>query len=204
MQLRTLSIAFALLVTWGGVAHANPAADLPAGTYALDPRHTCVIFKISHWGFSHFTGRFDTVEGSMGYDPAAPDQISLDVTIYPNDIDTNDKELDDDLRGSNWFDVIKFPRATFHATKIERTGDMTSKITGDFTLRGVTHTLVLDTTLIGAGTMPLTGDQVMGFSAVGTFDRSDYGMNNPEPFVGDEVTLQIDTEFDKKDAAKEN
>jgi polyisoprenoid-binding protein YceI len=197
-----LAFAFFLALSGASVgAHAETPADMPAGIYKLDPKHTCVLFRISHLGFSHFTGRFDTVEGTLGYNSATPDQLSLDVTIYPNAIDTNDSDLDEDLRTVNWFDVIKYPQATFHATQVERTGDNTAKITGDFTLRGVTHTLVLDTVLVGAGTDAFNGGaKVMGFSATGSFARSDYGMNNLQPFVGDEVSLQIDSEFDKDDA----
>ncbi len=171
---------------------------MPAGIYGLDNRHTSVTFKISHLGFSHFTGRFDHVEGSYDYNAAAPEQSDLSVTLYPNSIDTNDAELDDTLRGENWFDAQRYPRATFHATRIDRIGDNTAKITGDFTLHNVTHSLTLDTVLVGAGTMPFSDTAVMGFSATGTFNRSDYGIANLEPMIGDEITLQIETEFDKE------
>ncbi|MGL1297025.1 YceI family protein [Vibrio parahaemolyticus] len=38
---------------------------------------------------------------------------------------------------------------------------------------------------------------VIGFSAVGTIHRSDYGFTNWLPLVGDDVTLEIEAEFDK-------
>jgi len=190
----------ATLLAFGSIASvalADPLPPMPSGPYTLDPRHTSVIFKISHLGFSHFTGRFDRAEGTYTYHADAPTQSTLDVTIYPGSVDTNDSELDDTLRGENWFDTLKYPRATFHTTKIEPSGDNTAKITGDFTLHDITHTVTLDTTLVGAGKEPFTGAQVMGFSAIGTFNRSDYGIDNLEPFIGDEITLEIDTEFDK-------
>lgn len=186
---------FVVLLACGAAAAADP---MPGGVYRLDPRHTSVIFKISHLGFSNFTGRFDHVEGEYDYDPAAPEKSGLDVTLYPGSVDTNDEELDDTLRGENWFDTLKYPRATFHATHIELTGEKTAKITGDFTLHDVTHALTLDAVLVGAGTMPFLGTQVMGFSARGHFNRSDYGISNLEPMVGDEITLEINVEFDKE------
>ncbi len=181
------------------VAHAETAQEMPSGLYTLDPRHTSVIFKINHLGFSHFTGRFDKVEGNYDFQADTPEQSVLDVTIYPYSVDTNDQELDDALRSENWFSALKYPKATFHAIHIERVSENTAKITGDFTLLGETHTLVLDATLVGAGKEPFLGTEVMGFNAVGTFKRSNYGMNNLEPFIGDEVTLEIDSEFDKDD-----
>jgi len=51
--------------------------------------------------------------------------------------------------------VIKYPRATFQSTKIERTSATSGKITGDFTFLGVTRSITLDTTLVGAGKRPM-------------------------------------------------
>ncbi|MDR3450984.1 MAG: YceI family protein [Alphaproteobacteria bacterium] len=178
------------------VMAADNALPLP-GAYTLDPSHTSITFKLNHVGFSHFTGRFDKMEGHATFDAAAPEKSTLDVTVNTASIDTNVGELDESLQTENWFDAMKFPAATFHATKIVRTGPRSAKITGDFTLHGITHTLTLDTVLVGAGKMPMIGKQVMGFSASTKFNRSLYGISNGEPMVGDEVTLQIETEFDK-------
>ena len=190
----------ALSLCLGPVAYAdadtNPKAA-PSGTYQIDPDHTSVTFKISHLGFSRYTGRFDKVEGTMNYNNGAPEQSSLDVTIYPNSINTNNVKLEEELRGGPFFDVIKYQRITFHAIKIERTGPTTGKIIGDLTLKGVTHSVTLDAAFIGTGTHPFTKKQVMGFSATGTIHRSAYGLSNLLPMVGDDVTLEIETEFDK-------
>jgi len=194
-----LALALGATILWAVCAPVLAAETLamPAGVYVLDNRHTSVTFKISHLGFSYFTGRFDRVEGSCDYNPVSPEQSKLDVTVYPASIDTNDAELDETLRGQNWFDVLGHPRATFRATRIERVGETHAKITGDFTLRNVTHRLTLDAELVGTGALPFSETKVMGFRATGKFNRSDYGMANLEPMIGDEITLQIETEFDK-------
>jgi polyisoprenoid-binding protein YceI len=195
-----LSVLLALFLAQ--LAHAETVA-MPSGVYRLDPRHTSVIFRLSHLGFSYFTGRFDACEGVYDYHAETPASSGLDVTIRTSSVDTNDAELDETLVSENWFDALKYPKAVFHATSIEITDEHTAKITGDFTLHGVTNPLVLDATLVGAGRMPLVFAQgkqidVMGFSAVGHFSRAAYGISNLEPFVGDEITLQIDSEFDKE------
>jgi polyisoprenoid-binding protein YceI len=171
--------------------------DMPGGVYKLDPLHTSVTFKIDHLGFSHFTGRFDKVAGQLVLDPAAPENSTLEVAIVPGSVDTNDAELDQDLCGENWFDTLKYPQAGFKATGI-RMESGHAFIDGDFTLHGVTHHLTLDTVLVGAGDDPMTGAKVIGISAHGGFDRSAYGVPNLEPFVGDHVDLQIESEFDKE------
>jgi hypothetical protein len=172
------------------------AADPVSGNYSIDPDHTSVTFKVNHLGFSRYTGRFDKTEGTLDLNTAALDKSNLDVTIYPNSINTNNVKLEEELRGGPWFDVIKYPRMTFHATKIEKTGPTTAKITGDFTMKGKTHAVVLDASLIGAGTHPFKKVQVVGFSATGTLKRSDFDVSNLLPMVGDDVTIQIETEFD--------
>lgn len=189
----------ATLLLASPLAPAARADDAPpvSGTYELDPNHASVTFKINHLGFSRYTGRFDKMEATLNLNAAAPEQSALDVTVYPNSIDTDNQKLEEELRDDKWFDVIKFPRATFQSKKIERTGPTTAKVTGDFTLMGVTHTLTLDTTLIGNGTQPMNKKQVIGFSATGTFHRSDFGLSNLLPLVGDDVTLEIEAEFDK-------
>jgi polyisoprenoid-binding protein YceI len=137
------------------------------------------------------------MESTLNYNSEDPTKSELDVTVYPNSVDTNNAKLEEELRGDQWFNVIKFPRATFHSTKIERTGPTTGKITGDFTMLGVTHTLVLDAALVGTGPHPMFKKPVLGFTATTTIKRSDYGFTNFIPMVGDDVTLQIEAEFDK-------
>jgi polyisoprenoid-binding protein YceI len=202
MRLASLFLVpvFALTLLASPDARAEATTDIsktPSGIYQMDAAHASITFKVSHLGFSRYTGRFNMVEGTLGFDSANPEQSSLDVTVYPNSVDTNNAKLEEELRGDKWLNVIKYPRATFHATKIERTGPTTGKVTGDFTMLGVTHTVVLDTTLIGTGEHFMTKKPVLGFSATTTIKRADYGFTNMIPFVGDEVTLQIEAEFDK-------
>lgn len=193
-----LLLALAITPTPVAQADASPdVKDMPTGTYQLDPNHTSITFKINHMGFSHYTGRFDKMEATLNFNSGAPEQSQLNVTIYPNSVNTNNAKLEEELRGENFFNVIKFPRASFQSTKIDRAGSTTGKITGDFSFLGQTHPVVLDVTLIGAGKRPMDGMQVIGFSATGTIRRSDFGFTNLVPMVGDDVALEIEAEFDK-------
>jgi polyisoprenoid-binding protein YceI len=192
-------LRFALLLLIGFLATpvmADSPPTMTSGVYEMDTSHASITFKINHLGFSRYTGRFDKMEGTLNFDAATPEKSGLDVTIYPNSINTNNVKLEEELRGDPWFNVIKYPRATFHATKVERTGATTGKITGDFTLMGVTRSVTLDTVLVGNGKHPMNGKQVLGFSATGTLHRSDYKLSNFLPMVGDDVTLEIEAEFD--------
>jgi polyisoprenoid-binding protein YceI len=200
LRFAVLPVIGFVLLTMASSVHAEATTDIkntPSGVYEIDPNHASVTFKIMHMGFSRYTGRFDKLEGTLNFNNASPEQSSLDVTVYPNSVDTNNAKLEEELRGDKWLNVIKYPRATFHLTKIERTGPTTGKVTGELTLMGMTHSLVLDATLIGTGDNFFTKKPVLGISAVGTLKRSDFGFNNMIPMVGDDVTLEIEAEFDK-------
>ncbi len=169
-----------------------------SGVYEIDPSHTNVLFGIAHMGFSHYYGRFNTIEGKLTFDAKAPEKSKLEVTIPIASIDTNNEKLETELKSKDWFDAAKYPRATFVSTKIEKLSDSTGKVTGDFTLHGVTKPVTLDVTFNGAGMNSFMNSEELGFSATGTIKRSDFGISAYIPMVGDDVALTIETEMHLK------
>jgi polyisoprenoid-binding protein YceI len=67
----------------------------------------------------------------------------------------------------------------------------TATITGKFTLHGVTKQDTLKARLIGSGTNPMDKTYNVDFDAIGKIRRSDFGIKQYLPLVGDEVTLKI-------------
>lgn len=171
---------------------------VPSGAYEIDPSHTSVNFGISHLGFSTYQGRFNTIAGSLTFDAKAPEKSSLTVTIDAASIDTNHAELEGKLKTTDWFDTAKFPTATFTSTKIVKLTDTTGKLTGDLTLHGVTKPVTLDVTFNGAGNNPFANVPQLGFSAKGTIKRSDFGIAQYLPAIGDEVSIMIESELHLK------
>lgn len=177
-------------------AHAAAEANTAAtGTYTVDPAHTSITFKVNHLGFSNFTARFDKVDGRLDYDNANVENSKVDIVIDPASIDTNVTKLDEELKADNALNVKKFPIMIFKSTKVTRTGATTGTIAGEFTMLGVTKPVNLNVTLIGAGQHPMKKTSVIGFSATGKLNRSDFGLKNWLPMVGDEVVFVIETEF---------
>lgn len=184
--------AFAALTL---AADAADLAKVEGGDYVLDPRHARIVFSVNHMGFSTYYGLFPEVAGTMTLDPSAPSKSALAVTINVASVATMDDELDEKLRSDAFFDVAKFPTATFKSTAIEVTGKGSGKLTAALTLHGVTKPVTLDVTFNGAGTPPMTQDYVVGFDAAGSVKRSEFGITNFIPFVADEVQLLISCEF---------
>lgn len=186
-----------------GVSSTKPA-DLPAGRYVLDKTHASVVGKIKHMGFSNYQFRFTKVDASFDYDPKAPQDAKIKVTVDPGSIDTATGadefglKFNKELAGDGWLEANKFPTATFVSTKVEPGAGQTGKVYGDFTLHGVTKPIVLDVTFNGVGSGFAPGSVKTGFSASTTIKRSDYGVSKYVPLVGDDVALNIEVEFDKK------
>ncbi|MCX7586824.1 YceI family protein [Phenylobacterium sp. 58.2.17] len=179
----------------------------PPGEYKLDNTHASVTFRVDHLGLSRYTARFTDIAGKLNFDPANPAAMSVEATVDPKSLETDfplDKpDFDAELTGPQWLDAAKFPAITFKSTKVEPTGANTAKVTGDFTLHGVTRPLTLDATFNGgyaAGGMDPSGARI-GFSAQGKIKRSDFGVSYGVPApgthfgVGDEVEILIETEF---------
>lgn len=178
---------------------AAPSTDLSkatSGNYKLDKDHANILFNLSHLSFSHYFGRFNNMDGTLTFDANAPQNSKVNISVDVSSIDTNNATLEGELKSSQWFDTPKFPNATFSSTRIEKLSETTGKVYGDLTLHGVTKPIVLDVTFNGAGTNPVKTDLVMlGFSGQTTIKRSDFGISQYIPMVGDEVTLTIEAEF---------
>ncbi|KRA62332.1 hypothetical protein ASD79_22305 [Caulobacter sp. Root655] len=186
-------------------APAAPATpQVPAGDYKLDKAHASLVFKVNHLGFSHYTARFADFDASLKFDPANPAASSIEATIDPRSLDlpAPPAGFKTDLTGPQWLDAAKYPAITFRSTKVEVTGANTAKITGDFTLHGVTKPVTLEAAFNGgyAG-HPMDPHARIGFSAHGMFKRSEFGMGFGVPAPGttmgvsDEVDVAIEAEF---------
>jgi polyisoprenoid-binding protein YceI len=198
--------AAALAVTLGACGSLLPAnnqttdtAELEAGAYKLDPEHSTILFKVNHLGFSTYVGRFNTVEGALRFDAETPAESRLDVTIHTASADTPSGELNEVLRGRDWFDTERFPTARFESTAITVTDKNTGTVTGNLTLRGVTKPVTLAVTFRGGAYNLLTGAFTLGFQANGVLKRTEFGMGSLVPAIGNEVTLEIHAEFRRID-----
>jgi polyisoprenoid-binding protein YceI len=188
----------ALLALSGGAGAANaPALDsVKAGTYKVESYHTQVGFSVSHFGFTNYSGLFSGATGSLKFDPAHPAASKLEVTIPVDSIVTTVPKLTDELKGDKWFDVAKFPQATFSSTNVAVGSGGEVTITGNFTLHGVTKPVVLHAHLLGAGVNPIDKSYTIGFQASGTIKRTDYGVTLYAPALGDDVELSIAGAFE--------
>lgn len=165
-----------------------------AERYEFDQSHTQIMWRANHFGFSNPSGKFVTVTGSLVLDEEKPEASSVDVEIATNDISTGIEKFDTHLKSVDFFNVQKFPKATFKSDKVEVVGKDAAKVHGTLTLLGTSKPVILDVKKNKIGTNVFTQKKTAGFSAQTTIKRSDFGMNFGLPGVSDEVNITIETE----------
>lgn len=169
---------------------------MAAEKYTLDPTHSFVVWHISHFDFSHPTGKW-FAEGDIEFDPQNIKNSKIDVTIPVEKMVTGIEKLDTHLMGKEFFDTKKYPTATFVSEKIESSDNKNAKVYGTLTLHGVSQPVVLDATLNKTGLSPVNNKETIGFSAHTKIKRSDFGINAYLPGLGDEVNIDIEVEANK-------
>ena len=171
--------------------------ELRSGEYSLDTEHAYVHFNIEHLGLSTAVGRFNNVDANLDFDPESLETLQLDGVIDVSSIDMNNESLEHRLRGADWLNTQQFPEARFQTLSVSQVKDNDFLITGNFTLRGVTRPLTLNATFKGGADNLLTGKYTLGFSATGSFLRSEFGIDAFAALVADEVFVEIHAEFQK-------
>jgi polyisoprenoid-binding protein YceI len=172
-----------------------------AGTYALDPSHAHVGFRVRHL-MSKVRGRFADVDGVLRV-AEEPLDSTVEVTVSLASIDTRDGTRDGHLRSADFFDVESHPAMTFRSTGVREVGDGRVDVDGELTIKGITRPLTLHATFDGSGRDPWGGERA-GFSATGVVDREDFGLTWNQALetggvlVGRQVTLEIEAEFVKQ------
>lgn len=178
-------IKIILAITLGSLGMAVHAAD----TFKIDPVHSSVVFSVTYLGVSNFYGRFNDVSGTVVLDKADPSKSSVELTIPVESVDTHNEKRDQVLRSPDFFNAKQFPVMTFKSKQVESSGD-TYKVTGDFTLHGVTKPLTLEIKKGGEG-KGMEGEIRGGGETHFTIKRSDYGMNFMQGQLGDEINIVV-------------
>lgn len=182
-----LAVGASLLLVAGTPAHAK------TDTYLVDASHSTVLFKINHLGVSWAYGRFNDFNGSFCVDDADLSKANVEVDISAESVDTGNEDRDKHVRNADFLGVEKHPSIGFKSKTVEKAGEKGYKVTGDFSLHGVTKSVVLRMEKVGEGQDPW-GKYRMGFEGHLTIKRSEYGMDKMIPMLGDEVHITLSIE----------
>jgi len=172
---------------------------MPAEKWNFDPVHSHVGFSVRHLMISKVNGHFKSWTGTLLIDEDKPENSSLTVEIDAASIDTKEPQRDDHLRSADFLDAQKFPKIAFRSTRVEKIDLEHYRVSGDFTLHGVTREIALEVEYFGRAKDPWGGERA-GFSATTSIERKDYGLTFNMPLdgggvvVGDKVNITLEIE----------
>lgn len=188
-----------LALSAGILALAAPLAVAQTSTWAIDPAHSEIEFVVRHMGVSNVHGRFGNIQGNVVTNDADATKSTVQVTIDTTTVDTGVGQRDADLKSPHFFDVNKFPTATFASTGVVKNGTHLT-VSGNLTVHGITRPVQLDVDGPSAPVPGMDKKPHSGFSATTTVSRKDFGVGAdfPAAVVGDEIKLTIELEVVKK------
>lgn len=161
--------------------------------YRFDPNHTYVLWHVSHFGFSTLSGK-SMAKGILSFDEKKPENSKVSVVIDMTHLTTGIEKFDSELKSSKFFDVKRYPTASFESAQVKIKRGKTGKVYGVLTIHGISKPVVLSVKLNRRGMHPYYQKKALGFSAHTMIKRSDFDVAAYTPGVADEVNIDIQAE----------
>jgi len=172
-------------------------------TWALDPSHSEIQFKVKHLMISSVTGQFKTFNGTVETDGEDISTARIKFTAEIDSVSTNNEQRDAHLRNTDFFDAENYPQLIFESEKLEKKGEENYKLYGTLTMRGVSKKVILDTEY-GGTTKDPWGNTRAGFTVTGSINRKDFGVSfgmvseTGGMLLGDDVKINASVQFVKE------
>ena len=114
-------------------------------TYRIDPNHSSVSFKARHLMINNVPGHFESVTGTLNFDPNNMDNCYVDSVINVASIDTDKNRRDNHLRSDDFLNAEEHPLAHFRSKKWREdpTDFEVYWVDGDLTIAGITQPVTL-------------------------------------------------------------
>jgi len=165
------------------------------GTWTIDPAHSSINFSVRHLMVSRVRGTFGMFSGDI---TVSGEAASVSAEIAVGSVNTGNDERDAHLKSAAFFDVERYPTATFTSTGV-RAERNSYVLEGDFTLKGVSKPISLGLEFNGINPGMGRGT-VAGFHASVVFSRNEFGIDVNMPLetggvvLGDKVTVTLEIE----------
>jgi len=100
------------------------------------------------------------------------------------------------VNSSVWFNAPLYPEATFTTTSVDITGENTADFHGELNFVGVTKPWTLYVEFFGGSDGELTGSTI-GMLATGSFNRTDFGLDQYLNMAQDLVSIEVNVKFNR-------
>ena len=180
-----------------GAAQQESNSPKPAGTetLAISPENSKVEFVAAKVTRSH-NGSFKQFAGQIELAPNNIPESRVAIDIETSSVVADDDQLTGHLKTADFFDVARFPKATFVSTKIEpaNTGSDTYTVAGNFDLHGVKKSISFPATI------KVTPDSV-AVDAEFAINRKDFAIvyaGKADDLIRDGVVIKLNLKVPRK------
>ena len=181
---RFAAAALTLTLACMAGAHAADYVQAPGSTLAF----------ASSYDTETFSGHFGGLDTKLRFDPEHPETGRLEVAITLAGTTSGNEERDTTLLGENFFNIAKFGKATYTASKFRALGNNQFAADGTLNLRGISKPVTLTFTWT-PGTRPV-------LSGRATVKRLDFGVGSGEwadtAAIPDAVAISTKVVFEQK------
>jgi polyisoprenoid-binding protein YceI len=173
------------------------ATDTLTGNWTIDTAHSRIGFTARHAMVTKVRGSFTEFAGTAELNAEQPAASRIDLTVEVASVNTGNEQRDGHLRTNDFFDAETHPQIRFVSTSVERVDPENYRLTGDLTIKGITHPVTVDFEYTGVATDPY-GNQRAGFEGKASINRKDWGVsfNAALETGGVLVSEKIGLEFD--------
>lgn len=189
MKKTVLVLAMPVLLFAPHILRAEPA------NYTLTKQYGSVLFKVLQEQYINLVGRFDDFSGTLVLDPEDLTATRLEAAVNMASVNMRDKDVAELLISSSaWFNTAEYPEAVFSTESVELIGENALFLHGQLTFMGITRPWVMEATFHGGSDGTLEGNTV-GMVAVGSFQRSDFGLDQYMNVADDLITIEVNVKF---------
>ena len=167
--------------------------------WVIEPAHSSIHFEVPHLSISTVTGNFTSFSGTAITNGDNFKDARISAVIDATSINTYNLERDKHLREDDFLNTKKYPNIIFKATSFSISEDGSYDLQGELTIREVTKPVALKSEF--QGIILLNKQKKAGFTARGTINRFDYGLqwndvlDNGGLIVGEEVDIILNITF---------
>lgn len=144
-------------------------------TWALDPTHSELQFKVKHLMITTVTGSMNVLTATLTSESDDFQNAHVKFEAETGSIDTGNTDRDTHLKSGDFFNADEFPKVSFESTSFTKDGG-DYVLAGNLTIRDVTKPVKLDVEFGGIATDPW-GNTKAGFTLSGKIKRTDFGLN---------------------------
>lgn len=182
------------IMSWIALLSSLVISPVVAGEWVMRPAESSISIVAEQQG-AEFTGQFKEFTADITFDPADLANASVVVVINTGSFDSESKDRDSAVRGSDWFRVKKFPDARFVAKSFVDLGEGKYEVVADLSIREATQEVVLPMVLV------IEGD-VATMSGTLNMDRTQYGVGQGQwettDWVGRDVKVTVAVVADRQ------